>query len=76
MPEITPNPNATPKIFSQNSNTRRYAGRPVARCSASRTVSHAINPIEKDGKMMWNEIVNANCRRDNRNARLSTVIRR
>jgi hypothetical protein len=66
--ETTPSPNATPKILSQNSNTKRYAGRPVHRCSASRTVSHAASPIVKDGKMMWNETVNANCSRDRRSA--------
>src|SRR6516165_11124192 len=68
IPETTPSPNATPKILSQNSKTRRYAGRPVHRCSASSTVSHAASPIEKDGKMMWNETVNANCSRDRRSA--------
>src|ERR1700746_1899581 len=68
IPETTPSPNATPKILSQNSNTTRYAGRPVARCSASRTVSHAASPIVKDGKMMWNEIVNANWMRESRRA--------
>src|SRR6516165_4410434 len=68
IPETTPSPNATPKIFSQNSNTRRYAGRPVHKCRASRTVSHAASPIVKDGKMMWNETVNANCSRDSRSA--------
>src|ERR1700730_15658405 len=68
IPETTPSPNATPKILSQNSNTRRYVGRPVHRCSAARTVSHAANPIEKDGKMMWKEMVNANCSRDRRSA--------
>jgi hypothetical protein len=60
IPETTPNPNATPKILSQNSKTTRYAARPVARCSASRTVSQAASPIVNDGKMMWNEIVKAN----------------
>src|SRR6266851_749698 len=68
IPETTPSPNATPKILSQNSNTSRYAGRPVHRCSASSTVSHAANAIEKDGKMMWKEMVNANCSRDRRSA--------
>src|SRR6516225_2621019 len=68
IPETTPSPNVIPKIFSQNSNTRRYAGRPVHRCSASRTVSHAASPIVKDGKMMWNETVKANCNRDRRSA--------
>src|SRR5947209_9526555 len=68
IPETTPSPNATPKILSQNSKTSRYAGRPVHRCSASRTVSHAAKPIVKDGKMMWNETVNANCSRDRRSA--------
>src|SRR6266849_3722408 len=68
IPETTPSPNATPKILSQNSKTRRYAGRPVHKCSASRTVSHAASPIVKDGKMIWNETVNANCSRDRRSA--------
>src|SRR6266699_3731402 len=31
---------------------------------ASSTVSHAASPIVNDGKMMWNETVNANCSRD------------
>src|SRR5271154_6163134 len=68
IPETTPSPKTTPKILSQNSNTRRYAVRSVHRCSASSTVSHAASPIEKDGKMMWNETVNANCSRDKRSA--------
>src|SRR5271155_196108 len=68
IPETTPSPNVTPKILSQNSNTRRYAARSVHRCSASSTVSHAASPIVKDGKMMWNETVNANCSRDSRSA--------
>src|SRR5271165_26296 len=68
MPETTPSPNATQKTLSQNSKTCRYAGRPVHRCSASRTVSHAASPIVKDGKMMWKETVNANCSRDSRSA--------
>ena len=34
--------------------------RPVASCIASRTVSWAASPIVKAGKMMRNEIVNAN----------------
>ena len=59
-PDTTPSPNATPKIFSQNSNTTRYAGRPVARYKASSMVSHAARPIVNEGKTMWNEIVNAN----------------
>ena len=37
-------------------------------CKASRMVSHAASPMEKDGKMMWNEIVKANCSRDSSNA--------
>src|SRR5882762_5279043 len=74
IPETTPSPNATPKILSQNSKTRRYAGRPVHRCSASRTVSHAASPIVNDGKMMWNETVNANCSRDRRSAVRSIAI--
>src|SRR5438477_12754414 len=41
IPETTPSPKATPKILSQNSNIRRYTGRPVHRCRASSTVSHA-----------------------------------
>ena len=48
-----------------------HADRPDARshrCSASSTVSHAASPIVKDGKMMWNEMVKANCSRDRRSA--------
>src|SRR5215471_5290631 len=74
IPETTPSPNATPKILSQNSNSSLYAGRPVQRCNASRTVSHAAKPIVKDGKMMWNETVYANCNRDRRSAVRSIVI--
>src|SRR5580704_11970173 len=68
MPETTPSPKATPKILSQNSKMMRYAGRPVARYSASMVVSHAANPIVKEGNTMWNETVKANCSRDNSNA--------
>jgi hypothetical protein len=57
IPDTTPSPNATLKIFSQNSNTVRYPGRPVARHKASSMVSHAARPIVNDGKMMWNEIL-------------------
>src|SRR5258707_433800 len=62
IPDTTPMPNATPKILSQKSNTRRHAGRPVIICSASSAVSHAASPIVNDGKMMWNDTVKANCR--------------
>src|SRR5262249_22562351 len=37
---------------------------PVPRCSASSSDSHAAIPMLKLGKMMWNEIENANCSRD------------
>src|SRR5580704_3057559 len=73
MPETTPSPKAMPKILSQNSKRMRYAGRPVARYSASRTVSHAASPIVNDGKMMWKETVKANCSRDSSNAERSIV---
>src|SRR6202162_85161 len=46
----------------------RGVGRPVARCNASSTVSHIASPIVNDGKMMWNDTVNANCSRDRRSA--------
>ena len=59
-PDTTPRPNATPNILSQNSKITRYTGRPVLRCNASSTLSQAANPMVKAGKMMWNEIVNAN----------------
>src|ERR1700752_2675457 len=68
IPDTTPSPNATPKILSQNSKTRRYAGRPVHRSRASSTVSHAASPIVNDGKMMWKDTVNANWSRDRRSA--------
>src|SRR5512142_1151342 len=35
---------------------------------ASSTVSQAASPIVKAGKMMWNEMVKANCSRDRRSA--------
>ena len=73
MPETTPSPKAIPKILSQNSKSIRYARRPVARCSASSTVSHAASPIVNDGKMMWKETVKANCSRDRSNAERSIV---
>jgi hypothetical protein len=71
MPETTPSPKAMPKILSQNSKSIRYAGRPVARCSPSRTVSQAASPIVNDGKTMWKETVKANCSRDRTNAERS-----
>jgi hypothetical protein len=37
-------------------------------CKASRMVSHAASPIEKEGKIMWNEIVKANCSLDRSSA--------
>jgi hypothetical protein len=60
IPDTTLRPNATPKIFSQNSKTVRYTGRPVLRYSASRTVSQAASPMLNAGKMMWNEMVKPN----------------
>ena len=68
MPETTPSPKATPKILSQNSKTRRYTERPVHRCRASSTVSHAASPIVNDGKMMWKATVDPNWIRDSRSA--------
>src|SRR5437764_12112594 len=68
IPETTPSPNATPKILSQNSKTRRYVGRPVHKCRASSTVSHAASPIVKDGKMMWNATVDPNWIRESNSA--------
>ena len=59
-PDTTPRPKATPNILSQKSKRKRYVGRPVLRCNASRTVSQAANPIVKAGKTMWNEMVKAN----------------
>ena len=49
MPETTLIPNATPKIFSQNAKTTRYAGRAVVRCSASRIVRQAASLIVNVG---------------------------
>jgi hypothetical protein len=59
-PDTTPRPKATSNILSQKSKRMRYVGRPVLRCSASKTVSQAANPMVKAGKMMWNEMVKAN----------------
>src|SRR5246500_4570263 len=67
-PDTTPRPKATPKILSQNSKSAWYTGRPVRRCSASRTVSQAARPIEKAGKIMWNETVKPNCSRERSSA--------
>ena len=61
-------PKATPKIFSQNANRVRYTGLPLYWCIASSTVSQAASPIVNAGKMMWNEMVKANCSRDRRSA--------
>src|ERR1700751_2868750 len=74
MPETTPSPNATPKILSQNSKTRRYTVRPVHRCMASSTGSHAASPIVKDGKMMWKAMVDPNWIRESRSAVRSSGI--
>jgi hypothetical protein len=73
LPGDDAEPEGDAKIVSQNSKSMRYAGRPVARCSASSTVSHAASPIVNDGKMMWKETVKANCSRDRTNAERSIV---
>ena len=52
MPDTTPIPNDTAKTLSQKSNTRRYVGLPVAKCTPSINASHAASPIVNDGKMM------------------------
>jgi hypothetical protein len=46
------------EYLEPNSKVTQYAARPVVRCSASRMVSQAANPIVKAG--MRNEMVNAN----------------
>jgi hypothetical protein len=56
IPDATPNPNATPNIFSQNSDRTRLSGRLVFRCE----VFNAASPIVNAGKMIWNEMVTAN----------------
>ena len=64
MPDTTPIPNDTAKTLSQKSNRRRYNALPVAKCTPSIVASQAASPIVNDGKMMWNEIVNANWMRE------------
>ena len=52
IPDTTPSPNATAKIFSQNTNSRAYTSRLVARCNPCNTASHAPSPMVKAGNMM------------------------
>src|SRR6266542_2026839 len=64
MPDTTPIANDTAKSLSQKRNSCSYSARPVMSHSASSTASQLASPIVNAGNRMWNDITNANCRRD------------
>src|SRR3954451_5452353 len=68
MPDTTPRPKETAKTFTQNLYKFLYWGLPVRSHSNSSRASQLARPIVKAGKMMWNEIVNANWMRDRKSA--------
>jgi hypothetical protein len=74
IPLTTPIANDSAKILSQKSNTRRYTGLPVARCTPSIVASQLASPMVKAGKIMWKLTTNANCSRDRKTGSRSIVI--
>src|SRR3954451_17384241 len=71
MPETTPMPKEIAKILVQNPEILKYASRPVARYSPSRTTIQLARPIVKAGNRMWKEIINANWIRDRKSGSYS-----
>src|ERR1700756_1222582 len=62
-PETTPMANDTAKILVQNRASRCRCSWPVTFQRTSRVAMKAAVPMVKLGKIMWNVMVNANCRR-------------
>jgi len=60
MPDTTPMPNTTAKIFFQCSNSVKYVASRVRSHCAFSTASQLASPMVKAGKIMWNEMVKAN----------------
>src|SRR3954447_18576417 len=71
MPETTPMPKEIAKILVQNPEILKYASRPVARYSPSRTTIQLARPIVKAGNRMWKETMNANWIRDRKSGSYS-----
>ncbi|GJE44508.1 hypothetical protein AEGHOMDF_3696 [Methylobacterium soli] len=74
MPDTTPRPKETAKIFTQNRYRFRYIGSPVQSHCASRRARKLASPMVKDGKMMWNAMVKPNWMRESSSASTSMVV--
>src|SRR5690606_2047169 len=64
MPDTTPMPNDTAKIFIQKKYRSRHSESRVRSQRHSRKASQCARPMVNAGNRMWNEITNANCTRD------------
>src|SRR3569623_3020664 len=68
MPETTPMPKATAKIFSQKKYRSRHRSVRLTSHTPSMNASHAAVPMVKAGNRMWKDITHANCRRERNSA--------
>src|SRR5690606_35632308 len=64
IPDTTPMPNDTAKIFIQKKYRSRHSESRVRSQRHSRKASQCARPMVNAGNRMWNEITNANCTRD------------
>ena len=64
MPETTPMPNETAKIFSQKKYRSRHSASRVRSQRHSRKASQLARPIVKAGNRMWKEMTKPNWIRD------------
>jgi hypothetical protein len=61
MPETTPIPKATEKILIQNLYISLYFSSRVLSHKASIIASQLASPMVRAGKIIWKEMVKANC---------------
>src|SRR5258708_31589375 len=64
MPDTTPMPKATEKIFTQNEEIRNSTARPAIICAPSITAMNEASPIVTAGSRMCQPITQTNCRRE------------
>jgi len=68
IPETTPSPNATPKIFSQNSKNQTIGGAPGCEVHCLQNREPCRQPDGEGWKDDVNEMVKAHCSRERRSA--------
>src|SRR6476619_2185189 len=68
MPETTPMPNDTAKIFSQKKYTSRHRSSRVRSQRHSMKASQLASPMVNAGNRLWNEMTKPNWIRDRSNA--------